>query len=213
MGLDTGVCAFSITTNTPATINITHPPAGGATADTSYTIKWTDSDPDSNATITLFYDIDNTGYDGTQIVTGTSEDDPTNAYTWNTPGVAEGTYYIYARIDDGVNPAVYDYSDGTLTIEHSVAQKQWTFLVYLVGDNNLEGAGIDDLNEMEQVGSSDQVNIIVQFDRIAGYDSTNGDWTSTRRYYATQDSLPSTISSLLLEDLGELNMGRPSDPD
>ncbi len=41
---------------------------------------------------------------------------------------------------------------------------QWTWLVYMAGDNNLEGAGREDLKEMEQVGSTDQVNVIVQFD-------------------------------------------------
>ncbi len=41
---------------------------------------------------------------------------------------------------------------------------QWTWLVYMAGDNNLEGAGRDDLAEMKKVGSTDQVNVIVQFD-------------------------------------------------
>ena len=41
---------------------------------------------------------------------------------------------------------------------------QWTWLVYMAGDNNLEGAGRDDLAEMKRVGSTDQVNVIVQFD-------------------------------------------------
>jgi len=41
---------------------------------------------------------------------------------------------------------------------------QWTFLVYMAGDNNLESAGNDDLKEMQQVGSTPQVNVIVQFD-------------------------------------------------
>jgi Clostripain family len=41
---------------------------------------------------------------------------------------------------------------------------QWTWLVYMAGDNNLEGAGRDDLAEMKQVGSTAGVNILVQFD-------------------------------------------------
>lgn len=41
---------------------------------------------------------------------------------------------------------------------------QWTCLVYMAGDNNLEGAGRDDLAEMKQVGSTADVNVIVQFD-------------------------------------------------
>jgi len=41
---------------------------------------------------------------------------------------------------------------------------QWTWLVYMAGDNNLEGAGRDDLAEMKRVGSTADVNVIVQFD-------------------------------------------------
>jgi hypothetical protein len=44
------------------------------------------------------------------------------------------------------------------------AQAEWTWLVYMAGDNNLEGAGREDLQEMQQVGSTPQVNVIVQFD-------------------------------------------------
>ncbi|HAV43532.1 TPA: hypothetical protein DCX15_05905 [bacterium] len=197
--------------NTPPAITITHPPASGATADTSYTIRWTDSDPDSNAIISLYYDTDNTGYDGTLIVTGIPEDDPTDAYVWDCSAIPNGTYYIYAKITDGVNPPIYDYSDGALTIFHGPQdKKRWTFMVYIGSDNNLEDAGIDDLNEMEMVGSSDKVNIIVQFDRIPGYDSSNGNWTTTRRYHVTKDNNPNIINSQLIADLGELNMADPA---
>lgn len=34
----------------------------------------------------------------------------------------------------------------------------------MAGDNNLEGSGFSDLEEMQRVGSTDKVNIIVQFD-------------------------------------------------
>ena len=36
----------------------------------------------------------------------------------------------------------------------------WTVLVYIAGDNNLEAMGLLDLNEMEAVGSSPDVNIV-----------------------------------------------------
>ena len=45
----------------------------------------------------------------------------------------------------------------------------WTFLVYLDGDNNLEDAAIDDLNEMEVVGSTADANIVVQIDHTPTY--------------------------------------------
>jgi hypothetical protein len=91
-------------------------------------------------------------------------------------------------------------------------EKDWTFLVFIDGDNNLEGAAIDDLNEMEAAGSSPDVNIVVQLDRIPGYDSSNDDWTTCKRFYVTQDpaGYDSTIVSTEIADLGERNMGDPA---
>ena len=97
---------------------------------------------------------------------------------------------------------------------------EWTVMVYLDADNNLESAGIDDINEMEIAGSTTEVNIVVQLDRIPysvltanhqGFadDTSNGNWTNTRRYYITQDFDPVQINSQLKSDLGELNMGDP----
>ena len=85
---------------------------------------------------------------------------------------------------------------------------EWTVMVYLAADNNLESSGINDMNEMEIVGSTTDVNIVVQVDRIPGYDISNSNWTNTRRYYITQDFDPFQINSEF-NDLGELNMGDP----
>ena len=91
---------------------------------------------------------------------------------------------------------------------HSIPE--WTVMIYLDADNDLESAGINDINEMELVGSSSKVNIVVQADRIPNYNFSNDDWTTTRRYYITQDSDQMQINSLLIGgDLGELNMGDP----
>ena len=65
----------------------------------------------------------------------------------------------------------------------------WTFMVYLDGDNNLEGAGIDDFLEMSAVGSTQHINIVVQFDRIGGYDSRYDNWTTCKRFLVTPGML------------------------
>lgn len=83
---------------------------------------------------------------------------------------------------------------------------EWTVMVYMDGDNNLEGAGISDVNEMEVIGSDENINIVVLFDRIPGYDSSNGDWADTRRGLITKDTNTSVISSNLVS-VGEKNMG------
>ena len=102
--------------NQPPTITVTAPPAGGATADDSYNITWTSNDPDGDAcTVDLYYDSDSSPGGETQIVSNTADD---GSYVWNTSGVAEGSYYIYAVIDDGQGGTGDDYSAGVVTISH-----------------------------------------------------------------------------------------------
>ena len=86
----------------------------------------------------------------------------------------------------------------------------WTVMVYLDADNDLEGAGIDDVNEMEAAPASAEIKVVVQMDRIPGHDSSNGNWTDTRRFRITHDSNPAVITSPQVGGfLGELNMGDP----
>src|SRR4029079_13719707 len=78
-------------------------------------------------------------------------------------------------------------------------EKQWTIMVYLAGDNNLDGAGVTDLEEMKKVGSTDQVNILAQFDR-------SGANVATKRYYIRKGG---TTAKDVVGNLGETNIGDP----
>jgi hypothetical protein len=89
----------------------------------------------------------------------------------------------------------------------AAAEKEWTILVFINAKNNLERFGLLDVNEMEKVGSSDQVNIVVEFGRMNGYSTSDGDWKSTRRYYIQKDDNFATITSPMLMDLGKTDMG------
>ena len=83
----------------------------------------------------------------------------------------------------------------------------WLVMLYQDADDQvLEKDIYIDLNEAERVGSSDQVHIVAQIDRYRGAYSGDGDWTSTRRYYVTQDSDLNAIHSEVAADLGEVNM-------
>ena len=84
----------------------------------------------------------------------------------------------------------------------------WTFMVYLDADNNLEPAGIDIFDKMAEVASDPQVNIVVQMDRIPGYDHRYGNWTDAKRFNVTKDMWPSQGNATV--DLGEVNMGHPA---
>ncbi len=101
--------------------------------------------------------------------------------------------------------------------------KNWTIMVWLDGDNNLEYNGIIDFNEMEYglflAQSADpeimnKLNLIVQMDRNNGYDAQShdrgADWKDTRRYYVLPDSDSNQggdFVSLKIAELGEVNMG------
>jgi len=74
-------------------------------------------------------------------------------------------------------------------------------------DQALERDIMMDLNEMEMIGSTDQVMIVSQVDRFRGGYSGDGNWDSTRRYLVTYDDDLNNVGSELLMDLGELNMG------
>ncbi len=50
-------------------------------------------------------------------------------------------------------------------------EDDWTFMVYMAGDNSLNSEALDDLNEMEVGGSTQDVNIIALFDGTTGGDS------------------------------------------
>ncbi|MBP7652289.1 hypothetical protein KA977_02635 [Candidatus Dependentiae bacterium] len=81
-------------------------------------------------------------------------------------------------------------------IKTASAGKKWTFMVYLDGDNNLEEDGVTDFTEMASVGSNDDFNIVVQFDRITGYSTLHGDWKNTQRFYVTAGMDPTTANAI-----------------
>jgi hypothetical protein len=118
--------------------------------------------------------------------------------------LAPGSVTVTARVDSlGLQTSI--------PIGVQTVTREWTILVFMNAANNLEPDSIDDMNEMEQLGSTNDVNIVVQWKRIAGYDSTNGDWKTTRRYYVVKDSDPETVSSNLLVDMGSgVDMGSPN---
>lgn len=70
-------------------------------------------------------------------------------------------------------------------------------MVYLAGDNSLDQAGVDDLAEMKKFGSTEQINIVAQFDR-------QGPKVETCRYLIARGSLRKK------GELGETDTGSPA---
>jgi len=89
----------------------------------------------------------------------------------------------------------------------SKALAEWTIMVFGNGKNDLEPYLLKDMNEMEKIGSTDKVNIVVEAGRIDGYDDTDGDWKGVRRYRMLKDADTTKVSSPMLADLGQVDMG------
>ncbi|MDI9570291.1 MAG: clostripain-related cysteine peptidase [Pseudomonadota bacterium] len=83
-------------------------------------------------------------------------------------------------------------------VKGNSGQAKWTVMVYMAGDNNLDGAALRDMKEMDQVGSTKDVNVLVQLDRLED--------KKTRRFLITKGG---GYERDCLETFGETNTGDP----
>lgn len=118
--------------------------------------------------------------------------------------VSQGTTLIAALIFSCIGFAVTPPSASTAESSQTTVA-EWTVMVYLNADNNLEPDGITDFLEMAQVGSTEQVNVVVQFDRSPAYSKLYGNWNNTLRFRVMKNMKPE--SNEAVEDLGEVDMG------
>lgn len=90
-------------------------------------------------------------------------------------------------------------------------KKEWSVLVYLNGNNELEPEMWKSKSDLEKIGSSDEINIVTQIAResqeildiIRPNDSvkySEEKWIGVRRYYITREG------SILIEKLKDVNM-------
>ena len=82
--------------------------------------------------------------------------------------------------------------------QRSTGQAKWTFMVYMAGDNNLDGAALRDIAEMAKAGSTKDVHILVQLDRIEDQ--------KTRRFRITPGG---GFKKDCIETFGDTNTGDP----
>lgn len=96
-------------------VTVTAPPAQGASASDSYTVEWTGQ---GSGSVALYYNTVQSP-SGQQFISG---DRPVSgAFEWDLAAVPNGDYYVRAVLTSGME-AVSDYSDGTLTVDHSQGQ-------------------------------------------------------------------------------------------
>ncbi|WP_224369505.1 clostripain-related cysteine peptidase [Hyalangium versicolor] len=88
-------------------------------------------------------------------------------------------------------------------------EAEWTVLVYMNADNDLDASALADINEMEAANLGN-LNVIVQVDREGQGEKgqlLSSAWAGTKRLKIKQDNNLSQIGSTELDDLGEMDMG------
>lgn len=86
---------------------------------------------------------------------------------------------------------------------------EWTILVFLNAKNDLESFAFPNFQQMAAIGSSPDVNIVVEMGRPKRhYTQAYGPWSKTLRFHVQKGMIP--VESSAVEDLGDVNMGDPS---
>ena len=86
------------------------------------------------------------------------------------------------------------------------ARAKWTVMVYISGDNNLEDYVVSDLEtELAPIGSSANVQVVALADRGPGYDTSYGDWQTTKLFHVTPGMTAAPENAVA--DWGERNFG------
>lgn len=87
----------------------------------------------------------------------------------------------------------------------------WTIMVFLNAKNDLEPHSFDDFEQMAKVGSTNRVNILVEYGRplrhrVADPDTSRyGGWSTTMRFRVAKGMEPTEDAAV--EDLGQVDMG------
>ncbi|OFZ17813.1 MAG: hypothetical protein A2X94_04400 [Bdellovibrionales bacterium GWB1_55_8] len=77
--------------------------------------------------------------------------------------------------------------------------KEWTFLTYLNGNNDLDRFGTTNMNQMEEIGSTADINVVVQWASLAR--------NETLRILVQKDSDSRKVTSPVVQNLGGVDMG------
>jgi len=86
--------------------------------------------------------------------------------------------------------------------KNSLSPRQWTFLAYIAGDNNLSDNGIEDIAEMTTVGTSASSYAGVQID-------TEGEHDGSVRYEISEPDKTDQAHRIVIDRLPESDSGNP----
>ncbi len=89
--------------------------------------------------------------------------------------------------------------------------RQWTYMVYMGANNNLSDAGLYNLNDMEKVGSSGAMAIVVQAEFSPQYSAASGITQAVAgRIYVENDGNPNAVNLNAGTGIGYVDMATPA---
>jgi hypothetical protein len=136
-------------------------------------------------------------------------------------GKTSGNFEVTSQLSEPeVDELDYDISPETLeALGYPVVEPKekadWLIIAYFGGDTNLEPGVMNDFNEFELAGGSNEdVRIVALLDRHPGFVTNNDNWASARLFEIEADvsadesfMFPPTIDSEPLADLGVIDTG------
>jgi hypothetical protein len=137
-------------------------------------------------------------------------------------GVSSGDFELMLEVSlpEAADEHTYAVSDEDLLAAGFPAiepheEAEWTIIAYYGGDTNLEAGILNDFNEFELGGGSNEtVRVLMLLDRHPEFSDTSGDWETVRLFEVGADvsgdeggDAPPTIDTQELADLGELDTG------
>ena len=86
--------------------------------------------------VNVYYDTDRKNFNGSFIDDFTVVNNADLTFDWQNEGIPDGEYFIYTRIDDGVNTPVLQYAPGSILIaNHTVMGSPQNFTAVQQGDS------------------------------------------------------------------------------
>jgi len=138
-------------------------------------------------------------------------------------GISEGAYEVIIERNAGSSQnllPIYDVSAEALAeagypLMGARPRADWTIIAYFGGDTNLEPGVMNDFNEFEMAGgSNEQVRIVALLDRHPEFTTASGNWQTGRLFEIGPDisqdeamTYPPTLDTPELADLGQINTG------
>lgn len=83
------------------------------------------------------------------------------------------------------------------------SRANWLFFSYIGGDNNLAEDQLNNIDQMEQIGSDEDTHIVAYMDVGPNPNPLDRKWSGMKGFYINKDNDPRAINSKIIADYGD----------